>query len=328
MDVPSYHLPEEAIAQVPAEPRDSARLLDALGPVPLHLRVRDLPGLLGEGDVMVVNDSRVVPARLKLRKASGGAAEVLLLEPLPQRPGSWEALVRPGRRLPPGTTLYAGDLAVVQVGERLAEGSREITSLVDDLSPFGSLALPPYVNRPLEEPERYQTVYADRPGSVAAPTAGLHLTNEVLEECQKRGAAIERLELAVGLGTFRPIKAGQVEGHTMHSERYSVPERTWEACKQAKRVVAIGTTTVRALESAAATGALEGRTEMYIQPGHDFSVVDVLMTNFHQPRSTLLVMLEAFAGPRWRDLYETALANGYRFLSFGDAMVVGRHVPR
>jgi S-adenosylmethionine:tRNA ribosyltransferase-isomerase len=230
--------------------------------------------------------------------------------------------------LPPGTLLYAGELAIVEVGEALADGSREVRSLVDDLSAFGSLALPPYVHTQLAEPGRYQTVYADRPGSVAAPTAGLHLTHEVLAECVKRGVRVERLELAVGLGTFRPIKGGQVEGHVMHSERYSVPEGTWEACKQAKRVVAVGTTTVRALESAAATGALEGRTELYIRPGHDFSVVDVLMTNFHQPRSTLLVLLEAFAGPQWRDLYGTALKEGYRFLSFGDAMVVGRHVPR
>lgn len=328
MEVPSYDLPEEAIAQVPAEPRNSARLLVALGAEPEHLRVRDLPSLLGEGDVVVVNDSRVVPARLLLHKATGGAAEVLLLEPLPQRPGSWEALVRPGRRLPPGTLLYAGEVAVVEVGQARADGAREVTSLVDDLSAFGSLALPPYVHAKLAEPGRYQTVYADRPGSVAAPTAGLHLTHEVLEECRERGATVERLDLAVGLGTFRPIKGGQVEGHLMHSERYSVPERTWEACQRAKRVVAIGTTTVRALESAAATGALDGRTVLYIKPGHDFSVVDVLMTNFHQPRSTLLVMLEAFAGPRWRDLYATALGQGYRFLSFGDAMVVGRHVPR
>jgi S-adenosylmethionine:tRNA ribosyltransferase-isomerase len=224
--------------------------------------------------------------------------------------------------------LYAGELAVLEVGQALADGSREVRSLVEDLSAFGSLALPPYVHTQLAEPNRYQTVYADRPGSVAAPTAGLHLTHEVLEECTMRGASVERLELAVGLGTFRPIKTGQVEGHIMHSERYSVPERTWDACKRAKRVVAVGTTTVRALESAAATGALDGRTELYIKPGHDFSVVDVLMTNFHQPRSTLLVMLEAFTGPKWRALYATALKEGYRFLSFGDAMVVGRHVPR
>jgi S-adenosylmethionine:tRNA ribosyltransferase-isomerase len=329
MDVPDYHLPERAIAQVPAEPRDSARLLVGLSQPPGHLRVTDLPTLVGPGDVLVVNTSRVVPARLLLRKESGGAAEVLLLEPLAGAPaGSWEALVRPGRRLAPGTVLYAGADAVVEVGERRPGGNREVRSLVADLTAYGVVALPPYIHRPLADPDRYQTVYADQPGSVAAPTAGLHLTDRVLDECRRRGAAVAHVDLAVGLGTFRPIKADQVGSHAMHAERYRVPEATWEACRQARRVVAVGTTTVRALESAAATGLMESRTELFIQPGHHFSVVDVLMTNFHQPRSTLLVLLEAFAGPGWRDLYAVALAGGYRFLSFGDAMIVGRHVPR
>jgi len=328
MDAPDYLLPEEAIAQVPAEPRDSARLLQGLSDPPAHLRVSDLPALLGPGDVLVVNSSRVVPARLRLYKRSGGAAEVLLLEPLPGQPGRWEALVRPGRRLAPGTVLFSGRTPVVEVGERRAGGNREVTSLVDDLTAYGSVALPPYIRRPLADPERYQTVYSDQPGSVAAPTAGLHLTERVLDECRDRGVTVAAVDLAVGLGTFRPIKDGPVEAHTMHAERYRVPAATWQACQEAARVVAVGTTTVRALESAAATGRLEGRTELFIQPGHRFSAVDVLMTKFHQPRSTLLVMLEAFAGPRWRGLYELALAEGYRFLSFGDAMVVGRHAPR
>jgi S-adenosylmethionine:tRNA ribosyltransferase-isomerase len=328
MDAPDYLLPEEAIAQVPLEPRDSARLLQGLSDPPAHLRVSDLPALLGPGDVLVVNSSRVVPARLRLHKLSGGAAEVLLLEPLPGRPGRWEALVRPGRRLGPGTVLFSGRTAVVEVGERRAGGNREVRSLVDDLTAYGSVALPPYIRRPLADPERYQTVYSDQPGSVAAPTAGLHLTERVLEECRGRGVTVAAVDLAVGLGTFRPIKNGPVEAHTMHAERYHVPAATWQACHEAARVVAVGTTTVRALESAAVTGRLEGRTELFIQPGHRFSAVDVLMTNFHQPRSTLLVMLEAFAGPRWRGLYDLALAEGYRFLSFGDAMVVGRHAPR
>jgi S-adenosylmethionine:tRNA ribosyltransferase-isomerase len=288
--------------------------------------VADLPSLLGEGDVLVVNTSRVVPARLTLRKRSGGAAEVLLLEPLPEHPGSWEALVRPGRRLAPGAVLYADDEAVVEVGDRRPGGNRIVKSLVADLSDFGSVALPPYIHRDLVDPERYQTVYSDRPGSVAAPTAGLHLTERVLAGCLSRGVQVVPVDLAVGVGTFRPIKAGDVEAHSMHAERYRVPPETWDACRGAKRVVAVGTTTVRALESAAATGIMEGRTELYMRPGHDFGVVDVLMTNFHQPRSTLLVLLEAFAGPRWRELYAVALAEGYRFLSFGDAMVVGRHV--
>jgi S-adenosylmethionine:tRNA ribosyltransferase-isomerase len=343
MDVPEYDLPEGAIAQVPVEPRDAARLLVAVGPEVRHARVSDLPGLLGEGDVLVVNTSRVVPARLRLQKQTGGAAEVLLLERRPEpapggAPGApiWEALVRPGRRLPPGTVLYADGKPVVEVGERLSEGARPegarpegarlVRALVDDLDAFGTLALPPYITAPLADQGRYQTVYADRAGSVAAPTAGLHLTQRVLDECAARGAKVVGLDLAVGVGTFRPIKDDRVEGHTMHSERYAVPLPTWKACQQAKRVVAVGTTTARALESAAATGALEGSTQLYIQPGHHFAVVDVLMTNFHLPRSTLLVMLEAFTGPRWRQLYEVALGSGYRFLSFGDAMLVdGAH---
>ena len=356
MDVPEYNLPDDAIAQVPAEPRDTARLLVALGPEVQHSRVSELPGFLRDGDVLVVNTSRVVPARLRLQKQTGGAAEVLLLERRPEAPAggtggpplgeaparavpaseapprqaqpseapAWEALVRPGRRLPPGTVLYAGGRAVVEVGERLPDGARLVRALVDDLDAFGTLALPPYITTPLADPGRYQTVYAERAGSVAAPTAGLHLTQGVLDACAARGVKVAGLDLAVGVGTFRPIKDDRVEGHTMHAERYSVPPSTWEACKHAGRVVAVGTTTVRALESAAATGALEGSTQLYIQPGHHFSVVDVMMTNFHLPRSTLLVMLEAFAGPRWRQLYTLALADGYRFLSFGDAMLVAK----
>ena len=324
MDVPEYDLPEEAVAQVPVEPRDAARLLVALGPDVQHSRVSELPGLLGPGDVLVVNSSRVVPARLRLRKATGGAAEVLLLEPRAEPAATWEALLRPGRKLAPGTVLFAGSQPVLEVGERLPEGARLVRALVEDLSVFGSVALPPYIRAPLADDSRYQTVYADRPGSVAAPTAGLHLTNTVLDACVAGGVTVAHVDLAVGVGTFRPIKDDQVEGHTMHAERYSVPPSTWEACQQAKRVVAVGTTTVRALESVAATRSLEGRTQLYIQPGHQFSVVDVLMTNFHLPKSTLLVMLEAFAGPRWRHLYKVALDNGYRFLSFGDAMIVAR----
>jgi S-adenosylmethionine:tRNA ribosyltransferase-isomerase len=326
MEVPDYELPEEAIAQTPAEPRDSARLLDALSEPPRHRRVWELPELVHAGDVMVLNSSRVVPARLRLRKQTGGEAEVLLVEQLGS--GTWEAMVRPGRRLPPGTVLLKGGVPAVEVGERLPSGNRLVRGLLPDLSGLGELALPPYIHQPLADPERYQTVYSDRPGSVAAPTAGLHLTKAVLDECRRQGAVVVAVDLAVGPGTFKPIKAGRAEEHEMHSERYSVPEETWEACQRAKqsskRVWAVGTTSVRALESAGATGRLQGRTDLYIKPCHHFSVVDVLMTNFHQPRSTLLLLLEAFAGPRWRDLYALALGEGYRFLSFGDAMVVGR----
>ncbi len=330
MDIPDYDLPEAAIAQTPVEPRDSARLLDALDPGGRvdHRRVSDLPSLLGPGDVVVVNDSKVIPARLRLAKASGGAAEVMLLEPEADAALTWTALVRPGRRLPPGTLLGPpGQQPLVEVGERLGDGRRRVRLLADPaevLSSVGEMALPPYITTPLADPGRYQTVFAEQPGSVAAPTAGLHLTVGLLDAIRAQGAAVHSVDLAVGLATFRPVTAERAEDHDMHSERYRVPRITWEACRAAQRVVAIGTTTVRALETAAATGQLEGESRLFIRPGFSFSVIDVLLTNFHMPRSTLLLLLEAFAGPRWRSLYDVALGSGYRFLSFGDAMIVGR----
>ena len=332
-----YDLPDHAIAQHPVEPRDAARLLVDGGPggEVRHLRVRDLPELVGPGDVLVVNETRVLPARLALRKATGGEAEVLLLEREPA--GTWRALVRPGRRLPPGTVLVppepdagaGGDAAfAVEVGERLDGGLRRVRLCAADehaaLERYGTMPLPPYIHERLDDPERYQTTYATVPGSAAAPTAGLHLTPEVLDACVARGAALHRVDLAVGLDTFRPVAADRVEDHVMHSERYRVPEATMAACEAAERVVAVGTTTVRALESAAATGRLEGRTDLFIHGDHRFGVVDVLLTNFHLPGSSLLVLIDAFVGPRWRRLYEVALAEGYRFLSFGDAMLLQR----
>ncbi len=327
-----YELPEGAIAQVPAEPRDSARMLVDRGPAdePSHRSVADLADLLGPGDVVVVNTTRVLRARLHLRKDTGGAVEVLLLEPVGD--GRWEALVRPGRRVPPRTVLSPADAAgpalEVEVGEVLDEGRRLVrlvtSDLVGALDAHGSVPLPPYIVEPLADPGRYQTVYADEPGSVAAPTAGLHLTERVLDRIRDRGAQVHGVDLWVGLGTFRPISVDHVEDHDMHAERYQVPEETWEACRAADRVVAIGTTTVRALESAAATGERSGRTSLFLRPGSRLAVVDVLLTNFHLPRSSLLVLVEAFAGPHWRDLYATALAEGYRFLSFGDCMLLGR----
>jgi S-adenosylmethionine:tRNA ribosyltransferase-isomerase len=195
---------------------------------------------------------------------------------------------------------------------------------VGDPEAFGTIPLPPYITEPLADPERYQTVYANRPGSVAAPTAGLHLSKDVLDRCRARGIDVAAVELVVGLDTFRPITADRPEDHVMHSERYEVPDATMEACRNANRVVAVGTTSVRALEAAAATGELTGRTDLFIHGDYPFKVVDVLLTNFHLPRSSLLLLLAAFCGERWRDLYETALASGYRFLSFGDAMMVAR----
>ena len=328
VDAFDYDLPEAAVAQEPVSPRDAARLLVALdGHDPVgHHRVRDLPDLLEPGDLLVVNDTRVLPARLHLRKETGGAAEVLLLEPSGDGDGGgaeWEALVRPGRRLPPGTTLVGRDgTPVVRVGEAIGDG-RRLVRLLDDPERHGTVPLPPYITAPLDDPERYQTVYAQRPASVAAPTAGLHLTEDVLARCRARSIGTARVELVVGLDTFRPMAGDAVEDHVMHSERYSVPAETLEACAAARRVVAVGTTSVRALESAA-VGEPTGRTDLFISGDYPFKVVDVLLTNFHLPRSTLLVLLDAFCGPRWRALYETALAEGYRFLSFGDAMLVGR----
>jgi S-adenosylmethionine:tRNA ribosyltransferase-isomerase len=253
----------------------------------------------------------------------------LLLEPAGEW---WEALVRPSRKLPPGTIVSPRDGTTsftVEVGDDLGEGRRlvKLHTAHDELALLerhGEVPLPPYIEASLDDPERYQTVYADRPASVAAPTAGLHLTPQVLEKCVANGATIARVELVVGLGTFRPITVDSVEDHVMHAETYSVPPETISACERAERVVAIGTTSVRALESAAATGELAGRTDLFIHGDHPWRLVDVLLTNFHVPRSSLLVMIDSFVGPRWRHLYEIALADGYRFLSFGDAMLLRR----
>jgi S-adenosylmethionine:tRNA ribosyltransferase-isomerase len=323
-----YSLPASAIAQTPLEPRDAARLLVDTGPgaPPEHRHVRDLPSLVGSGDVVVVNTTRVLPARLVLAKPTGGAVEVLLLEPAGTGT-RWEALVKPSRKVPPGTILELPGDGEVEVGEDRGEGRRLVdlrvrsaSHLLDVLERHGTVPLPPYIRTPLADPERYQTTYAVEPGSVAAPTAGLHLTSQVLGRVEATGARVLPVELVVGLGTFRPIAAERVEEHHMHAERYRVPEPTMAACREADRVVAIGTTSVRALESAAASGELEGSTDLFIHGERPFQLVGALMTNFHQPRSSLLALVDAFIGPRWRELYDGALRSGYRFLSFGDAM--------
>ncbi len=334
LDDYDYDLPAERIAQVPIEPRDAARLLvDRGADVPEHRHVRDLPSLLGPGDLLVVNESRVIPARLRLRRRSGGAAEVLLLEPLDDRCRTWEALVRPARRLRPGEHLLAdGDTEVIELGGRTDAGDTFTIRLLGDddvetlLARYGEMPLPPYISTPLAEAERYQTVYATRPGSAAAPTAGLHFTPGLLTELERRGVGLARLELVVGLDTFQPISEADPRRHRIHTERYRVPPDVLERASRAPRVVAVGTTAARALESAAATGQLEGRTDLYIHRGYEWRVVDLLLTNFHLPRTTLLLMVEAFVGPRWRRLYDTAIAEGYRFLSFGDAMLLDRHL--
>jgi S-adenosylmethionine:tRNA ribosyltransferase-isomerase len=328
-----YALPADRIAQQPMSQRDAARLLVDEGPgrPPSDHRVRDLPDLLEPGDLVVVNRTRVLPARLRLRKSTGGTAEVLLLE---ARDGvTWEALVRPSRRLTPGTRLDSdsGALTVV-VGADLGEGRRIVEvrpnggDLDEALQLAGELPLPPYITDPLADPDRYQTVYAERAASAAAPTAGLHFTADLLARLAERGIERASIELVVGLGTFRPIVTDKVDDHVMHAECYRVEQRTWQRIVEAPRVVAVGTTTVRALETVALTGELEGRTELFIHRGFEFRVVDRLLTNFHQPRSSLLVMIDAFVGggARWRSLYQHALDADYRFLSFGDAMLLSR----
>ena len=338
MDFYDYRLPDSAIAQDPVEPRNSARLLVATdkGIPELHRTVADLPSLLREGDLLVINSTRVLPARLILTKQSGGSVEVFLLEPERTKDGDvdsglvWQAMVRRGRRTPPGTPLYAGGRQVAVVGESIGDDGRRLVELSDHEVPqmFGAVPLPPYIHRALADPERYQTVYADVPGAVAAPTAGLHLTLESLNLLRAQGVDIATVDLAVGIGTFRPITVDRPENHVMHEERYRVPLETWDACRRAERVIAVGTTTVRSLETVAATGKLEGRSSLFIHGRYDFEVVDLLMTNFHLPRSSLLLLVDAFYGPRWRALYDEALDSGYRFLSFGDAMLLGRDAGR
>jgi S-adenosylmethionine:tRNA ribosyltransferase-isomerase len=308
-----YELPPELIAQRPAERRDESRLLvfeRATGEV-RHLRFSDLPDELAEGELVVVNESRVIPARLLLERPGGGRAEVLLLERVGPN-GVWEGLARPSRRLRVGQRL-----GPVELLEALGEG-RWMLRLEGE--PAGEAPLPPYITEPLADPERYQTVYAREEGSAAAPTAGLHFTPELLSRLD-----IERVTLHVGLDTFRPIETETLEGHAIHTERYSVEPAAWERIQAAERVLAVGTTTVRVVETLAnaTRPSYQGRTGLFITPGYEFKRVDSLLTNFHLPRSSLLALVMAFAGvEETRRLYELAIEERYRFYSFGDAMLV------
>lgn len=329
-----YVLPEERIAQTPIEPRDAARLLvDRGSDAPEHRHVRDLPELLQPGDLLVLNETRVIPARLRLRRPTGGAAEVLLLEPWDADRRTWEALVRPGGKLGVGEMLEADGVPLVRMGERTPAGDTFWVELVGDDDPValldrhGEMPLPPYISERLDDPDRYQTVFSREPASAAAPTAGLHFTPALLDRVTAAGIDVATVELVVGLDTFQPISTENPLDHPMHTERYRVPPETADACRRAGRVVAVGTTAVRALESAARSGESSGRTDLFIHRGFDWRVVDLMMTNFHLPKTTLLMMIDAFVGPRWRELYEVALAQDYRFLSFGDAMLLDRAAP-
>ena len=305
-----YELPSELIAQKPPERRDDSRLLvyDRSTGEARHRRFSELPEELGN-ELVVVNETRVIPARLRLERPGGGEAEVLLLEPLGPD-GVWEGLARPSRRLRAGQRL-----GPVELLEPLGGGRWRLRL---EGAPAGETPLPPYITEPLAEPERYQTVFAREEGSAASPTAGLHFTPELLSRLD-----VARVTLHVGLDTFRPIETSTLEDHEIHSERYSVAAEEWERIQAADRVLAVGTTTVRVLETLASNNLLQGRTGLFITPGYEFKRVDSLLTNFHLPRSTLLALVMAFAGvEETRGLYELAIAERYRFYSFGDAMLV------
>jgi S-adenosylmethionine:tRNA ribosyltransferase-isomerase len=306
-----YHLPPELIAQRPPERRGASRLLVYDRPTGevRHRRFEDLPEEVRVGELVVVNDTRVVPARLHVRRETGGEAEVLLVERLGDD-GVWEALARPSRRLRAGQRL-----GPVELLDALGEGRWRVRLTGE---PHGEMPLPPYIHERLDHPERYQTVYAREAGSAAAPTAGLHFSPELLDRLD-----VERITLHVGLDTFRPVAEDVLEEHRIHGERYEVTAEGWDRIRHADRVLAVGTTTVRTLESLARCAPLSGRTELFITPGFAFERVDALLTNFHLPRSTLLALVMAFAGvDEIRRVYGEAIAERYRFYSFGDAMLI------
>ena len=331
-----YDLPEARIAQTPLEPRDASRLLRC---DPLEDRTfSELPDLLRAGDLLAVNRTRVRSARLYGRKLpSGGAVELLLIRRVDEM--RWEALIRPARRVRRGTTLDLGELSgeVLTIPDR----GRVVLSLQAEegdvervIARCGEVPLPPYIHEELADPERYQTVFAKSVGSAAAPTAALHFTSQLLDRLANAGVEIAEVELDVGLDTFRPIGTAQITDHEMHTEQWELPAATEEAVAQTRkrggRVIAVGTTVVRTLESAASgkgtVVAGRGDTDLFISPGYRMQVVDAVITNFHAPRTTLVVMIAALLGDRWRDIYQHALDNGYRFLSFGDSMFIEKPV--
>ncbi len=337
-----YHLPEGMIAQYPLPERDASRLLviDREDRAIHHHRFRDLGGVLRRGDLLVLNDTKVIPARLHGHRGGGGKIEVLLIEE--EAPNRWWTLCKPSHKLPVGRRLTFQEGMAAEVVDRALGGRRLVQfdgpeDIVTLLPRIGVMPLPPYVKRGARtgdralDAERYQTVYAMQAGAIAAPTAGLHFTDALLKDLGRQGVEITFLTLHVGVGTFKPVTVEQVEQHRMEAERYTIPEATAAAVKRAKaearRVVAVGTTTTRALEGAAlqegGMRAGEGTTSLFITPGHRFRVVDGLVTNFHLPRSTLLILVSAFAG---RDLivkgYGEAIEKGYRFYSYGDATLI------
>jgi S-adenosylmethionine:tRNA ribosyltransferase-isomerase len=328
-----YELPPELIAQTAAEPRESARLLvyDRASGAVRHRTFADLEQELRDDDLLVVNDTRVLPVRVRGRRSTGGGVELLLLEPLPG--GRWTALGRPYRKLREGEVVDAGGGLRLHIRERLGEGEVVVEpehagSFQAALDEAGEMPLPPYITTPLADPQRYQTVYADHPGSAAAPTAGLHFGPAMWARLDRDGR-VARVTLGVGLDTFRPVAGDELEAHHIHSEPYAVAEpdaeRIGAALHDGRRVVAVGTTSVRVLETVFGDqpGPLAGRTELFVTPGFRFRATGALITNFHLPRSSLLGLVMAFAGvEETRELYRTAIAERYRFYSLGDASLL------
>lgn len=332
-----FELPEELIAQTPLERRDSSRLLHldkGTGEIE-HRHFYELLDYLREGDCMVFNDSRVLPARLIGARPSGGSVELVLLRDLGD--GRWECLSRPGRKTKPGTEIHFGDGELKATVEAVAEGGNRIVRFdyegifLEVLERLGKMPLPPYIKEELQDGERYQTVYSREIGSAAAPTAGLHFTKELMEKIAAKGVKLCFVTLHVGLGTFRPVKAEEIEDHEMHSEFCMVPEETARIVTETKRsggrVIAVGTTSCRTLESFAqedgSLPVISGWTNIFIYPGYKFKCVDALVTNFHLPESTLIMLVSALAGREHiLKAYEEAVRQRYRFFSFGDAMFI------
>lgn len=331
-----YYLPESSIAQKPIEPRNSSRLMVLY---PKEERIEDshfyeLKNFLNEGDTLIFNDTRVIPARLIGNRKTGGRVEVFLLRRIDNN--LWETLVKPGKKARVGEEIFFGDTLSCVIKENTDFGGRiaefKFNGIFEEiLDKLGETPLPPYIHEKLEDSERYQTVYAREKGSAAAPTAGLHFTKEQFEELKEYGVNLGFLTLHVGLGTFRPVKAENIEEHKMHKEYYVLPEDTakliMETKAKGKRVIAVGTTAMRTMEAAATgIGKIEGKsgaTEIFIYPGYEFKIVDALITNFHLPKSTLLMLVSAFAGREFMlKAYERAVKTGYRFFSFGDAMFI------
>ncbi len=332
-----FDLPEELIAQTPLQQRDQSRLMllnKETGDIG-HRHFYELPDLLREGDCLIMNDSRVLPARLLGTRMSGGSVELVLLRDLGE--GRWECLSRPGRKTKPGTQLQFGNGELKAEVEAVAEGGNRIVRFSYDgiflevLERLGKMPLPPYIKEELQDAERYQTVYSRELGSAAAPTAGLHFTEELLETIRAKGIRTGFVTLHVGLGTFRPVKEEEIEDHDMHSEFCMVPEETAQLINETKakggRVIAVGTTSCRTLESFAADDgsmkASSGWTNIFIYPGYRFKCIDALITNFHLPESTLIMLVSALAGREHvLNAYRTAVEERYRFFSFGDAMFI------